>query len=480
VVDGKPADIVNFSVEPDVTRLVKADKVAKDWNADATKGIPFGSVVSLVVRKGNPKNIKDWDDLLQPGVEVVTPSPLSSGSAKWNLLAPYAAKSDGGQDAQAGLDFVTKLVTEHVKTRPGSGREATDVFLQGTGDVLISYENEAINVERQGKPVEHVNPPQTFKIENPVAVVTSSSHQDKATALKNFLFTPEGQKLWARPGSARWTRRWPRISPKDFPAPRSCGPSPTWVGGARWIRRCSTRRTARSPRSTSRPLDDIQSDRRRGRGWQSAALPSGLPGHPPRHHDAAGGRGDDLAVGDRPAAAGGDRLAVREGRLGGVLDGGHLARGTGVVPGDPDHLDRRDAGQRGVRAAGGLGADPRRLPGKRLVDAVIDLPFALPTIVASLVMLALYGPNSPVDLHLQHTRWGIGVALLFVTLPFVVRSVQPVLLELDRRSRRPRRRWAPTTPSSSPGSSCRRCCRPCCPAPAWRSPGRSASSARWC
>lgn len=71
-------------------------------------------------------------------------------------------------------------------------------------------------------------------------------------------------------------------------------------------------------------------------------------------------------------------------------------------------------------------------PGKRLVDAVIDLPFALPTIVASLVMLALYGPNSPIDLHLQHTRWGIGVALLFVTLPFVVRSVQPVLLELDR------------------------------------------------
>ena len=178
VVDGKPADIVNFSVEPDVTRLVKADKVAKDWNADATKGIPFGSVVSLVVRKGNPKNIKDWDDLLQPGLEVVSPSPLSSGSAKWNLLAPYAAKSDGGKNPQAGLDFVNKLVTEHIKTRPGSGREATDVFLQGSGDVLISYENEAINIERQGKHVEHVNPPQTFKIENPVAVVTSSAHLD--------------------------------------------------------------------------------------------------------------------------------------------------------------------------------------------------------------------------------------------------------------------------------------------------------------
>jgi sulfate transport system substrate-binding protein len=220
VVDGKPADIVNLSVEPDVTRLVKANKVAKDWNADVTKGIPFGSVVSLVVRKGNPKNIKDWDDLLQPGLEVVTPSPLSSGSAKWNLLAPYAAKSNGGQDQQAGLDFVNKLVTEHVKSRPGSGREATDVFLQGTGDVLISYENEAINVERQGKPVEHINPPQTFKIENPVAVVTSGTHLDKATALKNFLYTPEGQKVWAQAGFRPVDPSVAEEFASDFPTPQ--------------------------------------------------------------------------------------------------------------------------------------------------------------------------------------------------------------------------------------------------------------------
>jgi sulfate transport system substrate-binding protein len=219
VVDGKPADIVNFSVEPDVTRLVKADKVAKDWNADATKGIPFGSVVSLVVRKGNPKNIKDWDDLLQPGIEVVTPSPLSSGSAKWNLLAPYAAKSDGGKNPQAGLDFVNKLVTEHVKTRPGSGREATDVFLQGTGDVLISYENEAINVERQGKPVEHINPPQTFKIENPVAVVNTTAHAEAANALKNFLYTPEGQKLWAEAGFRPVDPAVAAEFTADFPTP---------------------------------------------------------------------------------------------------------------------------------------------------------------------------------------------------------------------------------------------------------------------
>ncbi|ORJ64207.1 sulfate ABC transporter substrate-binding protein [Mycobacterium simiae] len=200
VVDGKPADVVNFSVEPDITRLVKAGKVSKDWNTDATKGIPFGSVVALVVRKGNPKNIKDWDDLLRPDVEVVTPSPLSSGSAKWNLLAPYAAKSDGGSNSQAGIDFVAKLVREHIKLRPGSGREATDVFVQGSGDVLISYENEAIAAERAGKPVEHVIPKQTFKIENPVAVVTTSPHLDAATAFKNFQYTAPAQTVWAQAG----------------------------------------------------------------------------------------------------------------------------------------------------------------------------------------------------------------------------------------------------------------------------------------
>ena len=266
VVDGKPADIVNFSVEPDVTRLVKADKVAKDWNADATKGIPFGSVVSLVVRKGNPKNIKDWDDLLQPGIEVVTPSPLSSGSAKWNLLAPYAAKSNGGKDQQAGLDFVNKLVTEHVKTRPGSGREATDVFLQGTGDVLISYENEAINVERQGKPVEHINPPQTFKIENPVAVVTSSTHLDQGHRAEELPVTPRrDRRSGRRQASGPSTRPSRRTSPPTSRRRRSCGPSLTSVAGTRWILHCSIRTTEALRRSTSRQLDD-GSSRAQSRG----------------------------------------------------------------------------------------------------------------------------------------------------------------------------------------------------------------------
>ena len=98
VAAGAQADFVNFSVEPDVTRLVKSGQVDDDWNSGEHKGIPFGSVVTIVTRKGNPKNITTWDDLLKPGVEIITPNPFSSGSAKWNLLAPYADKSNGGQD----------------------------------------------------------------------------------------------------------------------------------------------------------------------------------------------------------------------------------------------------------------------------------------------------------------------------------------------------------------------------------------------
>ncbi|EWT03655.1 sulfate ABC transporter substrate-binding protein [Intrasporangium oryzae NRRL B-24470] len=200
VAAGAPADFVNFSVEPDVTRLVDAGLVDASWNANAHKGIPFGSVVTIVVRKGNPKGIKTWDDLLKPGVEVVTPNPFSSGSAKWNLLAPYAVKSGGGANKQAGLDYISKLVIEHVKIQPKSGREATEAFLQGSGDALLSYENEALFIEKKGDPVEHVTPSETFKIENPAAVLKGSPNVAKAKAFNDYLYTPEAQKLIAEAG----------------------------------------------------------------------------------------------------------------------------------------------------------------------------------------------------------------------------------------------------------------------------------------
>jgi sulfate transport system substrate-binding protein len=219
VAAGATADIVNFSVEPDVTRLVDAGLVDAGWNSGPQKGIPFGSVVTIVVRKGNPKGIKDWDDLLKPGVNVVTPNPFSSGSAKWNLLAPYTAKSNGGTNAQAGLDYVSALVKDHVTTQPKSGREASDTFLQGTGDALISYENEAIFLERGGDPVEHVTPPTTFKIENPLAVVKTSTNLATAKAFNDYLYTPAAQTLLAQAGFRPVDEAVAKEYASSFPAP---------------------------------------------------------------------------------------------------------------------------------------------------------------------------------------------------------------------------------------------------------------------
>ncbi|HET6969028.1 MAG TPA: sulfate ABC transporter substrate-binding protein [Ornithinibacter sp.] len=216
---GAEADFVNFSVEPDITRLVDAGLVDAGWNANEHHGIPFGSVVTIVVREGNPKGIEDWDDLLEPGIEVVTPNPFSSGSAKWNLLAPYAAKSNGGADQQAGLDYIGALVGDHVKIQPKSGREATEAFLQGSGDVLLSYENEALFIERKGDPVEHVTPPQTFKIENPAAVLSQSANAETAKAFNEFLYTPQAQKLWAEAGFRPVDAAVAAQFADDFPQP---------------------------------------------------------------------------------------------------------------------------------------------------------------------------------------------------------------------------------------------------------------------
>lgn len=200
VAAGAHADVVNFSVEPDITRLVDAGSVDPGWKSSAHDGVPFGSVVTIVVREGNPKNIRDWDDLLRPGVEVVTPNPFSSGAAKWNLLAPYAAKSDGGAHPDAGLAYLERLILDHVRIQPKSGREATEAFLQGSGDVLLSYENEALFIERQGEPVEHVTPATTFRIDNPAAVLATSPHRAQAAQFLDFVHSPPGQRIVAEAG----------------------------------------------------------------------------------------------------------------------------------------------------------------------------------------------------------------------------------------------------------------------------------------
>ncbi|MGX9790524.1 extracellular solute-binding protein [Mycobacterium sp. MMS18-G62] len=219
VLDGQPADVVNFADEPSVTQLVTAHKVAPDWNAGPDRGNPFGSVITLVVRQGNPRGIHDWHDLLQPGIEVICPNPTRVGSGKWALLAGYAAMSAGNKDPQAGMDYVRSLVLEHVKLGPTTLREATDAFNSGSGDVLITPEANAINLERQGKPVEHVTPPQTLRTDYLVAAVSGSAHPDVATRLVNFLYTAEAQRLWARAGFRPVQPEVAAEFAADFPTP---------------------------------------------------------------------------------------------------------------------------------------------------------------------------------------------------------------------------------------------------------------------
>jgi sulfate transport system substrate-binding protein len=194
---GQKADEVHFSLEPDVTRLVDAGLVADDWKDNETKGICTQSVVVLVVRSGNPKDITSWDDLAEPGVGIVTPNPASSGSAKWNLLSAYGhVLANGGseKDAQAFIkDFFTNVVA-----LPDSGRDATTAFESGNGDVLLSYENEAILARQSGADFDYVIPDETLLIENPCTVTTDAS--DAAKSFLEYQKSEEGQQAYAETG----------------------------------------------------------------------------------------------------------------------------------------------------------------------------------------------------------------------------------------------------------------------------------------
>jgi sulfate transport system substrate-binding protein len=199
VENGLPADVVAFSLEPDITRLVKAGLVAADWNADEHKGMVTDSVVALVVRPGNPKGIAGWDDLLQEGIEVLTPNPLTSGGARWNIMAAWGAQLQQGKSEDEAIDYLRQLFT-HVPVQDKSARESLATFTGGKGDVLISYENEAIAAQQAGEQIEYVVPDQTILIENPVAVVSESAHPDKAAAFVTYLRTPDAQKVFGEKG----------------------------------------------------------------------------------------------------------------------------------------------------------------------------------------------------------------------------------------------------------------------------------------
>src|SRR5215203_2803339 len=213
---GLPADIVALSLEPDITRLIEPGLVAENWNADEYKGMVTDSVVVLAVRPDNPKGIATWDDLLKEGVEVITPNPLTSGGARWNIMAAYGAQIAQGKSEEEAVEYLRQLFT-HVPVLDKSARESLATFSGGKGDVLLSYENEAITAQQKDESLEYVVPDQTILIENPVAVVTESANPEKAQAFVDFLRTPEAQRIFGEKG---YRPILPEVLAEfDFPTP---------------------------------------------------------------------------------------------------------------------------------------------------------------------------------------------------------------------------------------------------------------------
>jgi sulfate/thiosulfate transport system substrate-binding protein len=197
VESGLEADYVHFSVASDVTRLVDAGLVADTWDDGPTKGIVSSSVVVFAVREGNPEGIETWDDLIQPGIEIVTPNPASSGAARWNALAAWGQVIEsGGTEADAEA-YLTSFFN-NVVSLPNSGRDATTAFLGGTGDVLMAYENEAILAHQNGEEFDYLIPETTMLIENPGAVLIDAN--PKAAQWLDFVLSEDGQRQFALKG----------------------------------------------------------------------------------------------------------------------------------------------------------------------------------------------------------------------------------------------------------------------------------------
>jgi sulfate/thiosulfate-binding protein len=196
---GQKADVVELSLEPDITRLVDAGIVDPSWNQNQYKGFVTDSVVVIGTRQGNPKKIKDWSDLTKKGVEVITPNPFTSGGARWNVMAGYGAESDKNQNEQAGVDYLTK-VFDNVPVQDDSARASLQTFASGKGDAILAYENEAIFAKQQGQGFPYTLPNKTILIQNPVAVTKNSEHPQQAKAFVDFLYSKTAQKIFADNG----------------------------------------------------------------------------------------------------------------------------------------------------------------------------------------------------------------------------------------------------------------------------------------
>ena len=206
VIDGLDADVVTLAVEADIDAIAKeSGRIVPDWKAKLPNGsTPYTSTIVLVVRKGNPKDIKDWDDLVKPGVKVITPNPKTSGGARWNYLAAWAyADQKFGHDQQKDKDFVGAIF-KNVPVLDTGARASTTTFAQrGIGDVLISWENDTFLAQKDvgGDQLQIVYPSLSIRALPPVAVVDKNvdKHGTRkvAEAYLNYLYAPEGQKIAA-------------------------------------------------------------------------------------------------------------------------------------------------------------------------------------------------------------------------------------------------------------------------------------------
>jgi sulfate/thiosulfate transport system substrate-binding protein len=205
VIDGLQADVVTLALQGDIDQIAKAGKIKSDWQKRlANNSSPYTSTIVFLVRKGNPKAIKDWDDLTKEGVAVITPNPKTSGGARWNYLAAWAfADQKFGHDEGKDKDFIKKLYA-NVPVLDTGARGSTTTFAQrGIGDVLLAWENEAFLAldELGADKFEIVVPSLSIKAEPPVAVVDevvdAKGTRKAAEAYLNFLYTPQAQKLIA-------------------------------------------------------------------------------------------------------------------------------------------------------------------------------------------------------------------------------------------------------------------------------------------
>jgi len=215
---GQPASIAFLSTGLDIDTIADAGLVGKNWNKAPYSGIAADSVVAFVVRPGNPKHIHGWNDLVKSGVQVVTPNPFSSGSAKWNVLAAYGAARKSGMSDHQAVQFVTKLF-KHVVSQDTSGSNAANTFFSGKGDVLITYESEAYSAFAAGKQGKLIVPKPTMLIELPMVAL-----KDAPSAAKAFIayaHAPKQQAIFAangyrpvvksvlkRPNLASWAKKY--------------------------------------------------------------------------------------------------------------------------------------------------------------------------------------------------------------------------------------------------------------------------------